>query len=62
MSMKYVGLADVLVPACDASCTDALLQMKLTTSQWQCLFESSCRQAVDPSYDVCHAMSSYSCS
>jgi hypothetical protein len=62
MSMNYTALADVLVPPCDASCTDATLQAKLTTSQWQCFFESSCRQVVDASYDVCHANSSYSCS
>lgn len=62
MSMNYAALADVLVPPCDASCTDAILQAKLTTSQWQCVFQSSCRQVVDSSYDVCHAKSSYSCS
>jgi uncharacterized spore protein YtfJ len=62
MSMKYAALADILVPECHAMCTDALLQSKLTTSQWDCLFQSSCRQAVDSSYDACHTMSYYTCS
>ncbi len=61
MSMKYAVLGDVLAPQCEAMCTDSLLQMKFTTSQWQCIFESSCRQVIDSSYDVCHEMSSYSC-
>jgi hypothetical protein len=61
MSMRFVALGEALVPPCESSCTDPLLQSKITLSQWQCLFESSCRQAVDASYDVCHAMSSYSC-
>jgi hypothetical protein len=62
MSMKYASLADLLVPQCEANCTDALLQSKLTQTQWQCVFESSCRQALDSSYDVCHVMGSYTCS
>ncbi len=61
MSVKYAGLGDVLGPECDASCSDAALQM-VTTAQWQCLFESSCRQAVDSSYDACDTMSYYTCS
>jgi hypothetical protein len=62
MSMKYVGLTDLLNSECDTSCTDSLLQSKLTVSQWQCFFQSSCRQAVDSSYDACHVMAYYTCS
>ena len=62
MSMRYAALGDVLSSECDTTCTDSLLQSKLTTAQWQCLFVSSCREVVDSNYDVCHAMASYTCS
>jgi hypothetical protein len=62
MSMNYGALSCLLVAPCESSCTDELLQMKITIAEWQCLFESSCRQAVDASYDACNTMSSYSCS
>ena len=62
MSMRYVALGDVLSTECDTTCSDTLLQSKLTIAEWQCLFVSSCRQVVDSSYDVCHAMASYTCS
>jgi hypothetical protein len=62
MTMKYASLADFLTPQCEATCTDVLLQSKITATEWDCLFQSSCRQAVDASYDACHVMSSYTCS
>jgi hypothetical protein len=61
MSTRYEALAEVLLQPCDASCTDALLQSKISSTQWQCLFSSSCREAVDASYDACNVMASYSC-
>jgi hypothetical protein len=62
MSMRYVALGEVLSTECDTTCSDPLLQSKVTMAQWQCLFTSSCREAVDSSYDVCHTMPSYTCS
>jgi hypothetical protein len=62
MSMRYAALGDVLSTECDAMCSDTLLKSKLTMAQWQCLFMSSCREAIDSSYDVCHTMASYTCS
>jgi hypothetical protein len=62
MSMRYAALGVVLSTQCDATCNDAVLQSKITMAQWQCFFTSSCRQAVDSSYDACHAMASYTCS
>lgn len=61
-SMNYDALFNLLLPECQSSgCTDALLQMKFTADQWQCVFESSCRQVFDSAYDVCHGMSYYYC-
>jgi hypothetical protein len=59
MSMRYSGLSGALASNCESTCSDTLIKMKLSTSQWQCIFESSCRQVFD--YDVCHEMASYYC-
>jgi len=58
MSTRYGALGDALLPQCQASCTPAALQV-LTPSNWQCMFQSSCRQTFDA--DVCHVQASYYC-
>jgi hypothetical protein len=59
MSTQYLGLGDALTSECGTMCTDSLLQMKLSPTTWQCVFESSCRQVFD--YDNCHDMAYYYC-
>ena len=58
-SQLYAGFGDVLTAACEMTCTDSKLTSGLNAAQWNCLFESSCREAID--YDVCSADASYSC-
>jgi hypothetical protein len=58
-STHYDGLGELLALQCEAGCDETLVNSKLTAEQWQCLFQSSCREAVD--YDVCHAQGSYYC-
>jgi hypothetical protein len=57
-STRYDGLADILSANCDAMCADSSLT-KITAAEWQCLFQSSCRQAID--YDTCGTGASYFC-
>jgi hypothetical protein len=50
----------VVLGECQAQCTDAALQSMVPTAAWQCLFQSSCRQALD--YNTCNASpGSYKC-
>jgi hypothetical protein len=42
----YTGLIPIVENICVASCTDAALA-GITASQWQCLFQDSCRQVFD---------------
>lgn len=58
-SSRYTGLGDVLTLQCESTCADATVQSGFDGTQWQCVFQSSCRQAID--YDTCHVKSSYSC-
>jgi hypothetical protein len=58
-STRYDALQDLLASACDAQCSDSVLQSNVTAENWQCLFQSSCRQAFD--YDTCHTQASYYC-
>jgi len=60
MSTRYTGLDTLLADQCVAGCTDAQIQSGITAAQWQCVFESSCRQVFE--HDTCHAMSHYNCS
>jgi hypothetical protein len=59
-STRYTALGDVLDRQCVATCTDSVLQSKITADQWRCTFESSCRQILEN--DVCQVTSRYSCS
>lgn len=59
MSTRYTALADLLASQCLAACS-AVPAVNVTQAQWQCLFQSSCRQVFE--IDVCHAAAHYSCS
>lgn len=59
-STRYDALADLLASLCEGQCTEATLQSNATDSEWQCYFQSSCRQVFD--YDTCHIQASYTCS
>ena len=58
-STRYDALAELIVSACEAQCTDTIVNSNITAQQWQCLFQSSCRQVLD--YDTCATGSSYFC-
>jgi hypothetical protein len=58
-STNYNGLGSLLSSQCEATCTEAILMSGLTTQNWQCLFQSSCRQVFD--YDNCSAGANYHC-
>jgi|KBSMisStandDraft_5_1062788.scaffolds.fasta_scaffold106773_2 hypothetical protein len=59
-STQYNALMSVVLGECQAQCTDAALQSMVPTAAWQCLFQSSCRQALD--YNTCNASpGSYKC-
>jgi hypothetical protein len=59
-STRYDGLGELLASQCTATCDESLVDTKLTADQWQCLFQKSCRQAID--YDDCRTGgASYSC-
>jgi hypothetical protein len=58
-SSRYTGLGDILDVQCESMCTDALVNSNITTEEWQCLFQDSCRQVFD--YDTCNTQSSYYC-
>jgi len=58
-SSRYDGLGGLIASQCEATCTDSLLESAFTQAQWQCLFQSSCREVFD--YDDCHAEGSYYC-
>jgi hypothetical protein len=55
-STRYTGLGDLLGSQCTSMCNPSLLE-KFTPDQWQCLFQKSCRQAID--YDDCHTGGAY---
>jgi hypothetical protein len=56
----YLGVANVIESQCLAECTDATIQSKLTSTEWSCLFEKTCRQVFG--HDACSMQSTYSCS
>ncbi|MFL5308024.1 MAG: hypothetical protein ACJ8F1_22605 [Polyangia bacterium] len=61
MSTRYTGLASLLVVECESVCTSATLPSQITSTQWRCLFQSSCRQVYGE--NVCHTPNtSYTCS
>jgi hypothetical protein len=58
-SMQFTPLGSVVEAQCVSGCTDALVMTQFSTTAWQCLFQSSCRQVLD--YDTCAVDSSYHC-
>ncbi len=60
-SSRYTGLGDLLASQCEAACSDGLVEANFTSTQWGCMFTSSCREAFDSDYDGCHTRSSYTC-
>ena len=59
MSKNYEPLGDIVRDQCLTTCTDALLASGVSASQWQCYFQSSCRQVFGA--DACHQNGTYSC-
>jgi hypothetical protein len=55
----YEGLEEILASSCLSSCTDSLLSSGITNTEWQCYFQSSCREVFD--YDVCKVDGYYYC-
>jgi len=61
MSSAYTALAQELALQCSATCaTNPPNLGSITQAQWQCLFQSSCRQVFE--HDVCNVNARYSCS
>lgn len=58
-STHYTGLDGALALECEAGCTDAVVQANLTASEWQCLYQSTCRAVFER--DVCQIDSNYFC-
>jgi hypothetical protein len=58
MSTRYTALSDLLASQCATVC--AGVQIPATQTQWQCFFQSSCRQVFE--HDVCGVGANYSCS
>ena len=55
----YIQIFEAVNAECLASCSDATLTSQVSAEQWTCLFQSSCRQALD--VDVCHVQANYHC-
>jgi len=59
-STAYLSLIPLLSSSCQSSCTDAAVSGGIDATQWQCLFQSSCRQIFGE--NVCHTSNtSYTC-
>lgn len=59
MSTRYTALSDLIASQCSTVCAGVQLP-PITPTQWQCLFQQSCRQVFE--HDVCGADATYSCS
>jgi hypothetical protein len=60
MSTMYTALAPILIAECESECNDTVLA-QLTPANWQCYFQSSCRQVFED--NVCQtANTKYTCS
>ncbi len=46
-STQFDGLASLLAQECMSGCTDAAVQSSISTANWQCTFQKSCRQVLD---------------
>jgi hypothetical protein len=60
MSTNYTALVPILIAECESAACNASVLAQLTTADWQCYFQSSCRQVYEQ--NVCHvANTSYRC-
>jgi hypothetical protein len=60
-STRYDALGDLLASQCMVMCSESAVATQFSADQWQCLFQKSCRQAID--YDECRTGgASYTCS
>jgi hypothetical protein len=58
-STRYNVLQPALQSECEGACTDAQLQVSISSAQWQCVFQDSCRQVFGD--DACGGMGRYTC-
>jgi hypothetical protein len=56
-STRYDALRELAAAQCMAACNESTLNTELSVDQWQCLFQKSCRQALD--YDECRLGGAY---
>ena len=59
MTTAYTALADAIASQCSAECATAGSFAAVTPADWQCLFQSSCRQVFER--DVCGVQAHYTC-
>jgi len=59
MSTRYTAFAEAVASQCATTCASTQIP-PITPTQWQCLFQSSCRQVFER--DVCGTQAHYSCS
>ncbi len=58
MSTVYTIVADQIAAECNVSCS-GVPSIGVTQTEWQCLFQSSCRQVFER--DSCATKATYSC-
>jgi hypothetical protein len=60
MSTSYTALVPILVSECESSACNASVLAMITPANWQCYFQSSCRQVFE--HNACQVSpSSYTC-
>jgi hypothetical protein len=59
MSTLYTALADEIASQCSVQCATTGPLTAVTPADWQCLFQSSCRQVFER--DVCGVQANYTC-
>ncbi|HVV52802.1 MAG TPA: hypothetical protein VHO06_24285 [Polyangia bacterium] len=58
-STRYASTVPAEEPQCEATCTDAEVQARVTASMWQCIFQQTCRQVF--AHNACQTDSSFEC-
>ena len=60
MSTQYTALVPILIAECESAACNASVLAQITAADWQCYFQSTCRQVLGE--NVCHvANTSYTC-
>ena len=60
MSTSYTALVPIVIAECESAACNASVLAQVTADDWQCYFQSSCRQVFGQ--DVCHVVNtSYTC-